>query len=115
MRARSAPAAHLRGAQHKDVVPHGPQPRQVELESDDEQKQHDAELGDLHDLVAVGKEAEPKRSDDQTRGQVAEDGAVLEAPKQGHGDHRRREKDQGLDVDGCFCVLSHGTTSWVVP
>ena len=43
---------HLRQAEAENVGAHRPEPRRLQLQADEEEEHHDAELGDLHDLLA---------------------------------------------------------------
>ena len=86
--------AELRRAEPEDVAAHRDQPRQLELEPDDEEQEHDAELGDAADGLGLADERQAGRADDDAGGEVAEDAGEAEAPEQRHGDHRRGAEDQ---------------------
>ena len=95
-RRRQRPRRHadLRRAEPEDVAAHREQPRRLELEPDDEQQEHDAELGDVADGLGLADERQAGRADGDAGGEVAEHGAEAEAPEQRHGDHRRGAEDQ---------------------
>ena len=70
------------------------QARQLELEPDDEEEEHDAELGDAAHRLGLADERQAGRADDDAGGEVAEHGAQAEAPEQRHGDHGRGAEHQ---------------------
>ncbi len=86
----------LRAAQTEHRLAQRPQPRRLELESDQEQQQHHAQLGDVQRGFGVADEAEAPRADDRARGEIAEHRAQLQPPEQRDDDHRRTQKDGGL-------------------
>ena len=82
----------------KIVAPQRPQPRRLELQADDEQQEHDAEFGDLQDLLAAGDQPR-RRADGDAGGEIAEHGAEPEALEQRRGDHRAAEQQQDFGID----------------
>ncbi len=87
---------HLGRAEPEDDAPHDPKARRLQFKADDEQQQHDAELGDVHDLADIAEQAQSPRADDETRRHVAEDRAEFEQPEQCDGDDGGREQDCSL-------------------
>ena len=87
---------HLRGAQAEHQAPHDPQARRLQLQPDDEEQQHDAELGDVRDAADVTDEVETPRADDETGGHVAEDRGQPREAEQRHRDDGRGQQDHGL-------------------
>ncbi len=71
--AKTRPSGRLRRAEPEDVAAHRDQPRQLELEPDDEEQEHDAELGDAADGLGLADERQAGRADDDAGGEVAED------------------------------------------
>ena len=49
--------------------------RELQLEPDDEEQQHDAELGHAAHRGGVGEQPEPGRADGEPRREIADDGA----------------------------------------
>ena len=90
---------HLRAAEPENGVAHRHQPAWPQFEPDHEQQQHDAELGDLEQLVCgVRREnlADPERADQHTGQQIAEHGADAQRLGQRCGDRRRRQQPDHL-------------------
>ncbi len=63
----------LGGAQPEDRAPHREQARELELEADQEQQQHDAELGHRQDRLRVAEQADAERADDDAGRQIGDD------------------------------------------
>ena len=98
--ASSAVPSDLRAAEPEDRDAHAPQHRGPQLEADEEQHHHDAELGEVQDvLAALGDEAQAERPDDDAGEQVAEHGAQAEPPRDRHGGDGGGEIDEGLQQD----------------
>ena len=96
----------LRGARAEHRVPHHPEPGRLQLEPDHEQQQHDAELGEVQDVLDVVEQAQAPGADHDAGGKVAEHGAQLEAPEQRYGD------DRGRKEDGDLCGEAHALPGW---
>ena len=89
----------LRTAEAKDARAHRPQPQRLQLEPDEKQQQHDAELGELQELLClvvgerdacrIGPERDPCQ-------QIAEHGADAEPARK----HRRQRQcgQQGRQI-----------------
>ena len=67
----------------------------LELQPDEEQHQHDAELGEVQDLLRVGDERQAPGPDGDAGDEVADDRAQPEQPRQRHGQARRRRGRPG--------------------
>ena len=63
---------HLRGAQTEDGLAHDPEPGGLQLQSDHEHEQHDAELGNVLGGVDVVDKAQARGPDDDAGGQIAQ-------------------------------------------
>ena len=87
---------HLADAQSEHDAPHHPQARGLQLQADDEQQQHDAELGEIHDAGHILHQAQAPRSDDQPGGDITQDGAQPQQAEQRDREHRGGEQDGGL-------------------
>jgi hypothetical protein len=87
---------HLRGAHAEDGAAQLPQPLRLELQADEEEEQHHAELGKVQHRVRIGDEAEAPGSDRHAGGEIAEHRAEADALEDRHGDHAGGEVDQGL-------------------
>ena len=79
--------ADLQPAETDELGPHLPQRARAELEPDEEQHKHDAELREMLEVLGVDDEAE-HRSDDHACEEVAEDRAHAEP-------HCDRHRDDG--------------------
>ena len=86
----------LRRPQAKHVAAHDPQARRLQLQADDEQQQHDAELGDLREPADVADQVQAPWADDQARGDVAEDRGQAHQAKQRHRDDGGGQQDRGF-------------------
>jgi hypothetical protein len=104
-------ADDLGRAQAEDQLAHQPQPLPRQLQPDHEQQEHDAELGQLGDLVGivdgdivqprrdVNQAAQAERPQDHPGQQEAEDGIDLQALEERRDDARGgQEQDQVLVV-----------------
>ena len=81
---------HLRAAEAEHGVPQRPQPRGLELQPDQEEEQHDAELGRVLRALGLRDEAQAPGADQDARGDVAQHAAELQSPEERHDDHGRR-------------------------
>ena len=79
-------------AEHRRA--HRPEALRLELEPDDEQHQHDAELGKMQDRLDVLDEPQSPRTDRHAGEEIAEDGAQAQALRERHAQHRRGEIDE---------------------
>jgi hypothetical protein len=86
---REAAGDHLDEPEPEYVLPQTPKPRGVKLEPDEEEQQHDAELGHAQLVLGIADEAEPLRPDQRARHQIAQHRAEAEAPESQHEDKRR--------------------------
>ena len=106
----SAGDQHLRAAQPEHRLAQHPQARGLQLQADDEQQQHHAQLGEVQDVVDLGDQPQRPRADDHAGGQIAEDRAQLEPAKHRDGD------DGGGQENGGFGEKGHigrgGTSAW---
>ena len=96
----------LRAAQPKDQPAQARQALPRQFEPDREEQEDDTELGDRldiadlverdggQDLIPVRERAEPVRPQHRAGAEEADDRAELEAPKQGHDETRREQKQQ---------------------
>ena len=91
---------HLRGAQTEDRRAHFPQQRRPHLQSDQEQQDHHAELGEGHHVGLVAHKGQREGAHQHAGDQVAEDGTQPQALGDGNGDDAGRQIDQGLDEEG---------------
>ena len=82
----------LQAADAEHVAPHDPQALRRQLHADHEQHQHHAELGNLADLLGVADQADARRPDQRTGGEIAEYRAELPALGQRHRDDRREQQ-----------------------
>ena len=85
---------HAAKAEHEAA--HDPEPLRRQLESDHEQHQDDAELGDVRDLLGVADQIQCRRPDQGAGGEIAEHRAKARALGQRHRDHRREQQDHGV-------------------
>ena len=95
-REHDAGDADLRAAQAEDGPAQRPQPRRLELEPDQEQQQHDAELGDVQGRLDIADHGEPPRPDQHARGEIAQHRAQLEALEERHQQHGGEEENRCL-------------------
>jgi hypothetical protein len=91
---------HLQAAEAEDRGAQAPQPLGLELEPHHEQHHHDAELGEVHHVLALAAdETEAERSDRDAGEQVAEHRAQSEPLGERHGDDGGGEVDEGLEEE----------------
>ena len=84
----------------EDRRAHGPEPHGAELEPDDEQQHHHAELGevqDAFDVVKLVERPEEIRADDDAGGEVAEHGAHAQDATERRGNSGGGQKHRHLD------------------
>ncbi|MNG95516.1 hypothetical protein D3C79_545560 [compost metagenome] len=74
-----------------------PQQGGFELQPDQEQHQHYAELGEVHHILLLTHQAQQEGAYDDARQQVAEHRAQSPALGERHGEHRCREIDQRIE------------------
>jgi hypothetical protein len=88
----------------------GGEPRRLHLQSDDEQKEHHPQFGDVQDGLRVGEEAEPVGADHQAGSQVAEHRAEADPLEERHcNDSRRQQRDDAEQVGTARCGFAgHG-------
>ena len=79
--------AKLSEAEPEDVPSHRPEIRQLELQADDEEKEHDAELRNRRRGFGVPDEPKPGGPDRDAGREVAEHGAEAEEAKQRNRHH----------------------------
>ena len=103
---------HLQAAQAEHQPPHGQQPMQRQFETDQEQQEDDAELGDAGDVLGVAdrepvQRAETSRSASRGRAaqqragaEIAEHRRKAEPADDRHHDARRAEHDQRVAIGG---------------
>ncbi|GJE07820.1 hypothetical protein AOPFMNJM_3150 [Methylobacterium jeotgali] len=84
----------LRRAEAEDVPAHRDELREVQLQPDDEEQQHHADLGDARRRLRLGDEGEPGWADQHPGHEIAEHRALAEQPEDRHADHRRRQEGQ---------------------
>ena len=98
----------LRPAQAEDGRAHGPQALGAQLQADQEQQQHHAELGKVQDrahLVDRIDEAHPERPDQHADQQIAQHVADAQQLAQRRRHHRGREEQRNLRQ----CHVGHGS------
>ena len=81
--------AENRAAQRLDAL-------EVELEADEEEQQHHAELRELQNPLRIGDQFESPGPDRHARHEITEHRAQSEAPEDRHGEHSGGEEDEGL-------------------
>ena len=86
----------LHAAQAEDRAPDLPHARGVELEADQEQEQHHAELGEMQHGARLGDEAQSPGPDGDAGDEIAEHRARAEAREDRHRDDARAEVDERL-------------------
>ena len=96
---REAGDGDLGEAEPENVALQPPQPRRMELEPDQEEQQHDAEIGDVEHLFRCVDEAEPLRPDQGAGDEIAEHRAEPEFAEQHDERHRRAEHDDAVAKD----------------
>ena len=100
----------LQAAEPEHQPAHGDEALEGELQADQEQQEHDAQLGEGGHVVLVDhgqpverrdlllEGAEPQRPKDGTRTQIAEHRGQPEAAPQRHDDAGRAQHDEGVAV-----------------
>jgi hypothetical protein len=78
---------NLGGAGAEDALAQGPQARRLQLQADDEQQQHHAELGEMKDPVDIGEQLEAPGADDDAGREIAEHRTEAQAARDRHRDH----------------------------
>jgi hypothetical protein len=91
----------LEAAQAEDRAPQAPELRGLELEADQEQHHHDAELGEVQHVLALlaADEREAERSDRDPGDQVAEHRSEAAALRDRDRDHGRCEIHERLEPE----------------
>ncbi len=92
----SAVTDNLQAAQSKNRPAHLPQKGRPEFEPDHKEHHHHAELGEVHDIVALSSEAHGIGPDDRAGQQVTDHGAQPQTLGQRHRDDRREQIDESL-------------------
>jgi hypothetical protein len=87
---------NLRYAEPENFLSQAPEPRRLHLEADDEEKHHDAKLGDMQDCLRIGKQPQAERADHDAGGEIAEHGAEPDALENRHRDDAGREQRDHL-------------------
>ncbi len=88
----------LGAAKAEDRPAHPPQSSRLQLQADQEQHHHHAELGKVHDVLPFVTDQPPaERTDDRPGDQVTEHRAQAEPLGQRHRHHRRRQVDECLE------------------
>ena len=102
----------LQAAQSENQAAHRLQPLIGQFHADQEQQEHDAEVGEAGDVLGVDhgepvqereladKRTEPQGTEDRARYEIAEDGIEAEPAHQRNDDARSAEQDEGIAVDG---------------
>ena len=88
---------NLCATQAEHCLAHGPQTRRLQLQADDEKEQHDAELGEMENILHIGDDPQRRWADDDTRGEITQDRPESQSLRQRHRDNRRAQKDGGHD------------------
>jgi hypothetical protein len=108
------PASASGAAHAEDLALHGPQARGLELEPDDEQHQHDAELREVHRRLDVGDEFQPPRADRTARGEVPEHGAEAQPLGDRHAYDGRGQVDHHVERQAVLAHRPMPSTSWAM-
>ena len=85
---------NLRDAEAEDVLAHRKQAIELELEPDQEQQHHDAELGDGEDALRRREDAEAVRADDHAGDQIGDDRGEPREAGERHADHQSGEQHE---------------------
>ena len=107
-------ANHRRGQQHlrqtdtEHRFAHHPQASRRQLKTNDEQQQHHAQLRDVRHALRVADQAQHRRADDHPGKQITNHRTQLQTFGQGHGEHRREQKNNGGLQQIAF--MGHGFT-----
>ena len=92
-------AQHLRQSQRDEPRAHVPQPVRLELEADDEEQEHHAELGEGADRLRLADQLKAPRSDGDSSEQISRHRAQAEAMRRHHRHHGGCEIDRGLQQE----------------
>jgi hypothetical protein len=88
--------------QTEDLLPHPPQPLGPHLQTDDEQEDDHAELGDVQDGFRLAEQGQAERADGRPRRQIAEHGAQPDLAEHRHRhDPRRQQNDPMAQIQSC--------------
>ena len=87
---------HLQRAETEQQLAEHPQPGRLQLEADDEQQEHDADLGEVQDVLGIADESDAERADHEPGAQVAEYVPKADEAKDRHDNRRRGEKNRRL-------------------
>ena len=100
---------HLQRAQHENVAPHGDEFLRFEFKTDDEEKQDDAEFGDVGNGRGFAYQSEAGRADRHSSDEIADDRAKLQKAEQGHGhDGGCKKNEDGHEHAAGRGVFGHG-------
>ena len=91
---RGRAAQHLGRAPAEDGPPEGPQTLRLQLQADEEEHQHHAELGEMQHRLWVAHKAQGLRPQQEAGGQVADDGAEPQGLRQRHDEDGGAEESQ---------------------
>ena len=96
---------NLRQPQPEDVAPHGPKPRGLHFQADEEQEHHHAQFRHMQDRRRITEQAKAKGADCQASGQIPQDRPQTQALEQRHGNNGRTQQDHhGDKIKACgFC------------
>ena len=100
---REAAKDDLRKTQSKNVLSESPQAARLKLQTDDEQQQRDADLGDAGKLLRILNETQDLRADECTSDDVTEGRAEPQPPEQGDENERGAEHDRAAFQDRGRC------------
>jgi hypothetical protein len=89
-------AEELHAAPPEDRPPQRPQPLGLQLQAHQEQHQHDTELGEVQDVGRVRHQLQHVGADQDAGGQVADDRAQAQQPRQRHGHHGGAQEDEAV-------------------
>ena len=84
----------MRGAETENRPPHGQELAQLELEPDQEQQHHDAELRHAQDAARRAEHPQPVRPDDDAGDQIGHDGGEPDPPRDRDAGHGGRQQHQ---------------------
>ncbi len=89
----------------ENVAPHREQAGQLELEPDQEQQHHDAQLGDREDALGRIEQLQPVWADDHARQQIGDDRREPREAGDWDADHRGGEQHEGEAEQGEACRM----------
>jgi hypothetical protein len=90
----------LESSEADDVAAEGAEDGRLDLQADEEEHHHDAELGEVEDLVGGPRDVEVLGADDNAGAEVAEDCAEPEPLGERHTDGGGGEIDDGVEEEG---------------